>query len=131
MARLIVRIELDSEARIGGDAIRLLELIEAKGSISAAGRAHGLTFRRAWGVLDELNRMFKTPVVAAQAGGAHGGGAWLTPFGQEIVRRYRAIETSVALAAEQQLDSLEAASKAAAPEAIGGARPLERRQNAN
>lgn len=117
MARLIVRIELDSEARIGGDAIRLLELIETKGSISAAGRAHGLTFRRAWTVLDELNRMFKTPVIAAHCGGSNGGGARLTAFGREIIDRYRAIESIAACLTADELAALEAVASSQAPEA--------------
>ena len=115
VARLIVRIELDSEARIGGDAIRLLELIETEGSISAAGRAHGIKFRRTWTVIDELNRMFKSPVIATQAGGADGGRARVTQFGLEIVRRYRAIEARAARAAEQDLAALEAVSNPVAP----------------
>jgi molybdate transport system regulatory protein len=115
MARLILRVELDSEARIGGDAIRLLELVDAKGSISAAARAHGLTFRRAWTLLDEINRMFKTPAIAAQCGGADGGGARLTAFGHEIVARYRAIEAATAHATERELAALEAAAQPDAP----------------
>lgn len=116
MARLIVRIELDSEARIGGDAIRLLELVETKGSISAAGRAHGLTFRRAWAVLDELNRMFRTPVIAAHCGGSNGGGARLTAFGREVIDRYRAIEAIAAGLAAHELAALEAVAHSQAPE---------------
>jgi molybdate transport system regulatory protein len=52
MARLVLRIELASDARIGGDHIRLLELVETTGSITAAARTHGLTYRRAWTLLD-------------------------------------------------------------------------------
>ncbi|THD60243.1 hypothetical protein [Phenylobacterium sp.] len=109
MARLILRIELDSKVRIGEDAIRLLELVEAKGSISAAARTHGLTFRRAWTVLDEVNRMFKTPAIATQCGGIDGGGARLTDFGREIIDRYRAIESIATCLTADELSALEAA----------------------
>ena len=109
MARLILSVELDSETRIGAGDISLLELVETTGSISAAARAHGITFRRAWTVLDELNRMFKTPVIATRCGGLDGGGARLTDFGREIAVRYRAIEAIASRGTEHDLATLEAA----------------------
>jgi molybdate transport system regulatory protein len=109
MARLILSVELDSEARIGAGDIRLLELVEKTGSISAAARAHGITFRRAWTVLDELNRAFKTSVIATRSGGLDGGGARLTDFGREVAARYRAIEAIAAHGTERDLATLEAA----------------------
>jgi molybdate transport system regulatory protein len=111
MARLILRIELDSEARLRGDDIDLLEQVEKTGSISAAGRAHGITYRRAWTVLDALNRMFKTPVLATHHGGPDGGGARLTAFGREIIARYRALEAMTASVAERDLQAFEAAAR--------------------
>ncbi len=116
MARLILRVELDSEARLSGDTISLLERVETEGSISAAGRAHGITYRRAWTVLDELNRMFRAPVIAARCGGSDGGGARITPFGHEVIARYRAIEAASARATERELAALEAAANSQAPE---------------
>jgi molybdate transport system regulatory protein len=109
VARLILRIELGSRAAIGGEHIRLLELVETTGSITAAGRAHGLSYRRAWTLLDELNRMFKAPVLAAQSGGPDGGGARLTPFGHEMLARWRTIERCAAQAAQHLLAEIEAA----------------------
>jgi molybdate transport system regulatory protein len=117
MAHLILRIELASEARLNGDAIDLLELVETKGSISAAGRAHGITYRRAWTVLDELNRMFKQPVIAAHIGGADGGGARLTDFGREVIARYRAIESLASHQTAHELAALEAAAGTDPPRA--------------
>jgi molybdate transport system regulatory protein len=114
VARLVLRIELNSEARIGGDAIRLLELIDAKGSISAAGRAHGLTFRRAWALLDDLSGMFKAPLVEARKGGRDGGGARLTTLGHAVVARFRAIQANSAAAVARDLEALEALARAEA-----------------
>ena len=92
LARLSIRIDLDGGLRIGPGKIRLLELIEATGSISAAGRAMAMSYRRAWLLVESLNTSFREPVVAAQSGGRHGGGARLTPFGHDLVVCYRAIE---------------------------------------
>ena len=78
LARLSIRIDLDGGFRIGPGKIRLLELIEATGSISAAGRAMAMSYRRAWLLVESLNTSFREPVVAAQSGGRHGGGAQLT-----------------------------------------------------
>ena len=72
--------------------ICLLELIAEHGSISAAGRALGMSYRRAWLLVDELNHLFAEPVVAGQIGGRSGGGASLTPFGARLVECYREIE---------------------------------------
>ena len=115
MARLVLGIELDSEARIAARNIHLLELVEQTGSISAAGRACGITYRQAWTRLDEVTRMFKAPVLAAQVGGRDGGGARLTDFGRQIVARFRAIEALAANLAEVDLDALEAASRPPPP----------------
>ena len=75
MPRLTLRIDFDGERSIGPGKIKLLELIDALGSISAAGRRMGMSYRRAWLLVDALNRCFREPLVASHAGGAHGGGA--------------------------------------------------------
>ena len=80
------------KGRIGPGKIALLEQIDLTGSISAAGRALGMSYRRAWLLVDELNRLFAAPVVTTQMGGSHGGGAALTTLGNEIVTRFRALE---------------------------------------
>jgi molybdate transport system regulatory protein len=74
--------------------MRLLDAIAETGSISAAGRALGMSYRRAWLLIDDLNSSFRRKVVSTALGGREGGGATLTPFGQELVKRYRAIEES-------------------------------------
>ena len=109
LARLSIRIDLDGGFRIGPGKIRLLELIEATGSISAAGRAMAMSYRRAWLLVESLNTSFREPVVAAQSGGRHGGGAKLTPFGHDLVACYRTIEREAAAAADRHLAAIEAA----------------------
>jgi molybdate transport system regulatory protein len=91
-----LRIEFGPEQRIGPGKVRLLELVAETGSISAAAREMEMSYRRAWLLIDEMNRMFKEPVVAAAPGGAHGGGAQLTDLGQNVIATYRAVEADSA-----------------------------------
>jgi molybdate transport system regulatory protein len=100
---LSIRIDLDTEARIGPGKIQLLESIQACGSISAAGRAMGMSYKRAWDLVDEINRICRRVAVERQIGGKNGGGAILTPFGRSLVVRYRKIERSVESAARKVL----------------------------
>jgi molybdate transport system regulatory protein len=93
MVSLSIRVDLSPSDAIGPGKIRLLELIEETGSISAAGRAMDMSYRRAWLLLDELNRLFREPVATTAHGGRSGGGASLTPFGKRLVRGYRQMET--------------------------------------
>jgi molybdate transport system regulatory protein len=109
MVSLSVRIDLDAEGRIGPGKIELLEKIAAFGSISAGGRAMDMSYRRAWELVESLNKLFGTPVVAAQTGGKRGGGAVLTPMGLALVTRYRAIERAAEDAARSHLTAIEAA----------------------
>lgn len=89
---LHLRIDFGAGRSIGPGKIRLLELINETGSISAAGRALEMSYRQAWLLVDELNRMFGDPVVTAQTGGGGGGGAVVTEGGNDIVRLYRDME---------------------------------------
>jgi molybdate transport system regulatory protein len=91
-----LRIEFGPEQRIGPGKVRLLELVAETGSISAAAREMDMSYRRAWLLVDEMNRMFKEPVIAAVTGGARGGGAQLTELGQNVIATYRAIEADSA-----------------------------------
>jgi molybdate transport system regulatory protein len=109
--RLTLRVDLGSGRALGPGKVRLLEAIEKTGSISQAGRMLGMSYRRAWLLVDDMNKCFRDPVIAAQPGGAHGGGATLTPFGQQLVERYRAIEADALVATRRHLYDLEAASR--------------------
>ncbi len=105
---LSVRIDLDAEGRIGPGKIELLEAIHACGSISAAGRAMDMSYKRAWDLVDEINHICGRPAVERQTGGKNGGGAVLTPFGLSLVTRYRKIERSAETAARKELLALRA-----------------------
>jgi len=104
---LSVRIDLNTEGRIGPGKIRLLENIQRCGSISAAGRAMDMSYKRAWDLVDEINRLCRQAAVERQIGGKNGGGAVLTPFGTSLVARYRKIERDAANAARKDLRALQ------------------------
>lgn len=105
---LSIRIDFDSDGRIGPGKIELLEQIEACGSIAAAGRTMAMSYKRAWDLVDEVNRVCGRPAVERQTGGKNGGSAALTPFGKSLVERYRMIEKAAADAARKHLASLRA-----------------------
>ncbi len=92
--RLTLRIDLGPRQSIGPGKMRLLDAVAETGSISSAGRVLGMSYRRAWMLIDDLNSTFRRKVVTTTLGGKEGGGAKLTPFGQELLKRYRAIEDS-------------------------------------
>ena len=122
-ARLTLRVDLDEDRAIGPGKIRLLEAIRDSGSITKAGIALGMSYRRAWLLVDDMNNCFREPVVAAQAGGSHGGGAALTLFGTKLIDQYRAIEAEAHAATAARLNELEAACKGV------GELPTERKSN--
>lgn len=95
MIRLRFRLDFAPGTSIGPGKIDLLAAIDAEGSLSAAARQIGMSYRRAWLLLDSLNRGFSTPVTSASVGGRGGGGVALTPFGRELVRRYRAFDAEI------------------------------------
>ena len=96
---LSIRIDLASGARIGPGKIALLEAIRSTGSISAAARSLGMSYRRAWLLVEEINRTLREPAVTAESGGARGGGAVVTPVGEQVVGLYRVIESQARTAA--------------------------------
>lgn len=105
--RLTVRVDFGADRALGPGKIRLLEAIGKTGSISRAGRALGMSYRRAWLLVDDVNRCFRAPVVTTQPGGAQGGGAALTSFGLELIEKYRAIEARATAAALPHLQALQ------------------------
>jgi molybdate transport system regulatory protein len=107
--RLTVRVDFGSGRSLGPGKVHLLEAIGKTGSISQAGRSLGMSYRRAWVLVDDLNRCFREPVVATQPGGAKGGGAAITPFGRRLIEHYRSIETRAMSVGKRQLHELESA----------------------
>jgi len=101
-----LRIKRHEDIALGPGKISLLEAIARTGSISAAGRELQMSYRRAWNLLDEINRSLAEPAVITAAGGAHGGGSRLTAVGLEIIERYRRIEATAAQAADADLQRL-------------------------
>ena len=109
MAKLTLRVDFDNATRLGPGKVRLLELIGECGSISAAGRSMGMSYRRAWLLVDSLNRSFRDPVVLTQLGGSGGGGAALSGFGRAVVSNYRAMEHEAAAVLAHRISMLERA----------------------
>lgn len=107
MTRLVMQLHFDAENRIGPGKMDLLEQIEHTGSISAAGRAMNMSYRRAWLLVDAMNRTFHAPVVATRLGGTSAGRAWLTPLGREVVQLYREIGKVARDAAGPRINRLE------------------------
>jgi molybdate transport system regulatory protein len=96
-----LRILFGGTTAIGPGKADLLEAIGASGSISAAGRAMRMSYRRAWLLVDEMNAAFVRPLVASKAGGSHGGGAALTRLGREVLKRYRDMEKAASAGAQR------------------------------
>ena len=103
--RLTIRFDFDGERRLRPGKIA----IARTGSISAAGRAHKMSYRRAWLLVEELNHLFGQPLVTARPGGLKGGGAALTSAGERIVALYREAEAKMRRSAAQEIAHLESA----------------------
>jgi len=108
-AGLTIRVDLGGHGYLGPGKIALMELISRHGSISAAGKEMGMSYRRAWLLVDEVNHIFREPLVETQMGGSGGGGARLTKLGRDVVGRYRAIEGAAASATAADMRALRAA----------------------
>jgi molybdate transport system regulatory protein len=101
-----LRIKYGEEIAVGPGKIAILEAIADTGSISAAGRKLGMSYRRAWLLVDQMNQYFKEPVVRAATGGTQGGGTALTSVGLEVIRLYRTIEQQSQMHAASLLEAL-------------------------
>lgn len=106
MARLTLRIDLSDQQKIGPGKIRLLEGVRDTGSIAVAGKKLGMSYRRAWLLVDALNKCFREPVVVTRHGGRQGGGAEVTEFGAGLIADYRAIEADAHAQADARLKAL-------------------------
>jgi molybdate transport system regulatory protein len=107
MAHLKLTVVLGSGARIGPGKAKLLESIRDTGSISAAAREMGMSYKRAWQLLDSLNTAFEPAVVTTTMGGSGGGGARLTDFGHELLKRYRRMQEQAQAMLGEDLERLE------------------------
>lgn len=94
MLKLSLRLLHGGEIAFGPGKAELLEAIARTGSISAAGKQMDMSYRRAWQLVDVMNRSFKGALVETAKGGSHGGGARLTPLGVEVLARYRAMDAA-------------------------------------
>jgi molybdate transport system regulatory protein len=103
-----LRIVLEPDIALGPGKADLLEGIKETGSIAGAGRAMGMSYKRAWYLVETMNRCFKHPLVEASKGGRAGGGARLTDLGQEVLARYRRMEALTVDAVEPEMAALRA-----------------------
>jgi molybdate transport system regulatory protein len=100
------RIDFAANSNLGPGKIALLEGIQTFGSLSEAARRMGISYRRAWLLLDSLNTSFDVPVTVNCAGGRGGGGAQVTPFGVLLITRYREVETRLNEIAAECLEEI-------------------------
>lgn len=119
-----LRIDLSPDSALGPGKIALLEHIEATGSLSQAARELGMSYRRAWLLLDDVNRMFTGPATTASVGGSGGGGAQLTDLGRAIVKVYREIEDVAEKAASARIAWLASCRRKSQRRSATGRRPL-------
>jgi len=103
-----LRIVLTENAYVGPGRADLLDGIARTGSISAAGKAMGMSYKRAWGLVQALNEGFGRPLVETARGGAAQGGAHLTPLGEEVLARYRAMQRATEAAIAEDVSALRA-----------------------
>jgi molybdate transport system regulatory protein len=101
-----IRIYRGDIPAMGPGKADLLEAIARSGSISAAARSMGMSYKRAWDLVDTMNHSFKRPLVATAKGGQQGGGAQVTAFGQEVLGRYRELETKATQSVLNELSAL-------------------------
>ena len=104
--RIRIRIVFGDDEMIGPGKAELLERIDRCGSIAAAGRGMGMSYKRAWQLIGTLNAMFRQPLVESTRGGPGGGGAVLTEAGREVLCLYRAFEADAAQAGSAQIEAL-------------------------
>jgi len=117
MARKSAKLEVDLRLRLragedialGPGKVDLLDAIAATGSISAAARQLGMSYRRAWLLVETMNRSFPTPLVRAKTGGNSGGGAEVTPLGRAAAKAYRSLHKAAEQAVRRGLPKLKSA----------------------
>lgn len=108
LPRLRIRLVFSDGLKVGPGKADLLDLIHRTGSISAAGREMGMSYKRAWSLVEEMNAAFRAPLVASSRGGAKGGGATLTPEGRQVLDAFRTLEHKMEQAGEQEIAAITA-----------------------
>lgn len=108
MSRPVLKIRLSHGpfTAMGPGKAELLEAIHKTGSISASAKLMKMSYRRAWELVDTMNRCFDTPVVTTSPGGLHGGGAQITEFGKQLLNNYRTLEAKVNALGLQELATI-------------------------
>jgi molybdate transport system regulatory protein len=109
--KLRLKLVLGPDTALGPGKSDLLEAIDQTGSIAAAGRQLGMSYKRAWLLVETMNGCFKTPLVASVRGGKGGGVAHLTPAGKEVLQRFRNIESKSLAASRRDIDALNGLAK--------------------
>jgi molybdate transport system regulatory protein len=105
--RLRLRLYFAPGEMMGPGKADLLEHIRETGSISAAGRAMGMSYKRAWSLVEVMNAMFHAPVVESSRGGPKGGGARLTETGEAVLSHYRALEAAALTQGGEDIAAME------------------------
>ncbi len=105
---LRIRLLFGKGKMLGPGKADLLDAIRDAGSIAGAGRAMGMSYKRAWSLVEEMNAAFRAPLVARTRGGARGGGAQLTEAGEAVLGHYRALERIAAEAGAAEIAALQA-----------------------
>jgi molybdate transport system regulatory protein len=105
--KLTLRVMVEDTIALGPGKISLLESIARNGSISAAARNMGMSYARAWRLVDDMNRCFARPLVLTASGGKHGGGAQVTPEGEQVLGIFRAMEAAALQASQTGYQALQ------------------------
>jgi molybdate transport system regulatory protein len=116
MTKLFIRIDFEpSGSALGPGMILLLEAIKEQGSIRRAAAALNMSYRKAWLLIQQMQKTFSGPVVWAEAGGYTGGGTGLTELGLDLLKHYHAVENSALAAARKDIDALSGMVRSDAP----------------
>ena len=104
--KIQARLMLDEEIAFGPGKAELLKAIQTTGSISAAGKHLGMSYRRAWLLVDTMNRCFQHPLVETATGGSQGGGTRLTPLGLDVLQRYQQLQQDIFTLSEKHFSEM-------------------------
>jgi molybdate transport system regulatory protein len=102
------RVDFTEACSLGPGKIELLESIQKTGSLRQAAQSLGMSYRRAWLLLDGLNHSFSEPLSTASIGGQGGGGVTLTQFGLDVIRCYRDAAEAIDSVARERLQPITA-----------------------